>query len=258
MGHNVLVHRVVGAEPVRLERVHAFHRGITPALISEIVVSDDERFVAVGSAKGTVHLLDLSGGDKEAILCTRIHLGSIILQEGLLPTCGFSGKGPTLLVTTRAGILGAYDTQKKDFSAPQWSTRICRAQQGFAEINYVPESAPATTPRWLSMVEAEPQDALTIWRSPQFSCFQYCESGTDLNRALRSGLRPQRQRLKLKPVAVGGNLTGDELSEQISGALASALPIANPRELADEFIVTPADDVDGFFLAERVDGKKKS
>ena len=53
-----------------------------------------------------------------------------------------------------------------------------------------------------------------------------------------------------------GSLPGDELSEQISGALASALPISS-REIAEEFVVTPAEDVDGFFLAERVDVKKK-
>ena len=126
-------------------------------------------------------------------------------------------------------------------------------------MTYVPESVSSAPPRWLSMVEAEPQDALTIWRSPQFSCFQYSESelrGGDLNRAIRSGMRVQRQRLKLKPIAAGGSLPGDELSEQISGALASALPISS-REIAEEFVVTPAEDVDGFFLAERVDVKKK-
>ena len=125
-------------------------------------------------------------------------------------------------------------------------------------MTYVPESVSSAPPRWLSMVEAEPQDALTIWRSPQFSCFQYSEPeprGCELNRALRSGMRVQRQRLKLKPIAAGGSLTGDELSEQISGALASALPISC-REIAEEFVVTPAEDADGFFLAERVDVQK--
>ena len=69
------------------------------------------------------------------------------------------------------------------------------------------------------------------------------------------GVASEKSNQKLKPIAAGGSLTGDELSEQISGALASALPISC-REIAEEFVVTPAEDADGFFLAERVDVQK--
>lgn len=163
LGHRVLVHRaLLGAEHTLLmhddsveggglalggvvfQHLYTLSRGYTPAVISDITVSDDGQQVAVSSAKGTTHVFRLpplhsaalghhltetgavrlapavvpragaplgaagallppelgigfnfDGGPmappKPVNLCaaTRVKLGSLLLQEGLTPQCGF-------------------------------------------------------------------------------------------------------------------------------------------------------------------------
>lgn len=187
LGHRVLVHRaMVGAQhalvmddaadggltlgSVVFQHLYTLSRGVTPAVISDVSVSDDGRLVAVSSAKGTTHVFCLpplhgscalshhrtqesvqlaaapscgsgSAGDlgiglslgsrgrvrKPVSLaaCTRVRLGSTLLQEGLLPQCCFLsashlGTGmqprpgcgidgcPRMYVATRAGGVALY------------------------------------------------------------------------------------------------------------------------------------------------------
>lgn len=185
LGHRVLVHRALlaaehalvvhDAEKGHLElgsvvfqHLYTLSRGYTPAVISDIAVSDDGQLVAVSSAKGTTHVfrlpplhsaalgghhlmetgavrltptqpctseppgelgisLSLGGGGKtrpvNLSVCTRVRLGSVLLQEGLMPQCGFlsvsqsvlsigrSGSRdpwPRMYVATRAGTLALY------------------------------------------------------------------------------------------------------------------------------------------------------
>lgn len=180
LGHRVLVHRaLLGSEQalvmhdsaegglslgsVVFQHIYTLSRGYTPAVISDISVSDDGQLVAVSSAKGTTHvyrlpplhaaafgqqLLDtgavrltpaqscnasgmpFSGGivgaprPLQLSACTRVKLGHVLLQEGLLPKCGFlapekPGSGGTtaksrgdsghrMYVATRAGAIALY------------------------------------------------------------------------------------------------------------------------------------------------------
>eukprot|EP00434_Breviolum_minutum_P010360 symbB.v1.2.009140.t1/scaffold577.1/size258142/15 len=131
LGHQILVHRAMlgtgdtlmpeadqdGLQlgSLRFQHVFTLSRGVTPAVISGIAVSDDSQFVAVSSAKGTTHVFNLPAfhvraarlvepgakhvpgpvqGDPHAKpvdlrVCTRVWLGSVLLQEGLLPQCAF-------------------------------------------------------------------------------------------------------------------------------------------------------------------------
>jgi len=177
-GHQVLVHRALlgmqqalvvqdaaGDGPARggvvFQHLYTLSRGVTPAVISDIAVSDNGQFVAVSSAKGTTHVfrlpplhsaaighhclaeqgavrlapaqprtsapagevgvsLSMGGGGvahRPATLhaCTRVRLGSVLLQEGLMPKCGFPAPAPPpssgpsrMFVATRAGTVQLY------------------------------------------------------------------------------------------------------------------------------------------------------
>lgn len=186
LGHRVLVHRaLLGAEhalvmhdsaegglalgSVVFQHSYTLSRGYTPAVISDIAVSDDGQLVAVSSAKGTTHVFrlpplhsasfghhltetgavrltpsppcatsamgdlgtGLSLGSGHVVprpltltACTRVRLGHLLLQEGLMPKCGFltpaqpatSSRSsphprdvcPRMYVATRAGALALY------------------------------------------------------------------------------------------------------------------------------------------------------
>ncbi|CAD7942003.1 unnamed protein product [Amoebophrya sp. A120] len=63
MAHNVLLHRVIveknrttGAKVHRFVHAFTLSRGITPALISNLTISEDSRVVAVSTKKGTTHI----------------------------------------------------------------------------------------------------------------------------------------------------------------------------------------------------------
>jgi len=185
LGHRVLVHRaLIGAEhalvmhdsvegglalgSVVFQHLFTLSRGYTPAVISDIAVSDDGQLVAVSSAKGTTHVfrlpplhsaalghrvetgavrltptqpcassvpselgigLSLGAGNAapkplNLSACTRVRLGSVLLQEGLMPKCGFLSPAkpsassrsssqprdacPRMYVATRTGTLALY------------------------------------------------------------------------------------------------------------------------------------------------------
>ncbi|CAE8616596.1 unnamed protein product [Polarella glacialis] len=186
LGHRILVHRaLLGTEhalmmhdpakgglelgSVVFQHLYTLSRGYTPAVISDIAVSDDGQLVAVSSAKGTTHVfrlpplhsaalghhvmetgavrltptqpcasamsgelgIGLSLGAGSAArpvnlsVCCRVRLGSVLLQEGLMPQCGFltpalsssSGRAvssqprdacPRMYVATRSGTLALY------------------------------------------------------------------------------------------------------------------------------------------------------
>lgn len=189
LGHRVLVHRaLLGAEHalmmhdsvqggvalggVVFQHVYTLSRGYTPAVISDIIVSDDGQQVAVSSAKGTTHVFHLPPLHSAALghqltetgavrlapvavpraaapgvepprgagfnlvgsaaappkpihlnATTRVKLGSVLLQEGLMPNCGFLGtasgsrrpSAPSpaacasrMCVATRAGTVAFY------------------------------------------------------------------------------------------------------------------------------------------------------
>lgn len=190
LGHRVLVHRallssehaLLTADDVQggfalggvvFQHLFTLERGYTPAIISDITVSEDGQHVAVSSAKGTTHIFQLPPLHSAALgrhhgdvstaqlaptvprasafgvatsprsagsfgglassnivppapvlikASTRVKLGSFVLQEGLMPQCGFvSGAasrqsaassqrpaGPRLCVATRAGTLAYY------------------------------------------------------------------------------------------------------------------------------------------------------
>ncbi|CAE7520969.1 ATG18G [Symbiodinium natans] len=206
LGHRILVHRAVlgtghaftldsvkdGPQLGSLTFQHVFtlSRGVTPAVISNIAISDDSQFVAVSSAKGTTHVFRLPSfhSHRHQLLetgavvvpgvpgvnhnpvnlsvCTRVRLGSVLLQEGLMPHSSFfmprSGRGgaagqslPWIYVATRAGSLTVYSLHSApstashtsadlgecgDGGAPEeWSTclqrenRICRPLRHFNE-----------------------------------------------------------------------------------------------------------------------------
>eukprot|EP00931_Biecheleriopsis_adriatica_P103219 TRINITY_DN78087_c0_g1_i1.p1 TRINITY_DN78087_c0_g1~~TRINITY_DN78087_c0_g1_i1.p1 ORF type:complete len:820 (-),score=159.99 TRINITY_DN78087_c0_g1_i1:115-2574(-) len=195
LGHRILVHRaLVGTEhalmmhdpnkgglelgSVVFQHLYTLSRGYTPAVISDIAVSDDGQLVAVSSAKGTIHVfrlpplhsaalghqlletgavrllpsqactagglsnelgLSLGAGGATArplnlSVCTRIRLGSVLLQEGLMPKCGFfiptpaSGRSsqprdtcPRMYVATRAGTLALYSLNPGKQASPSSS-----------------------------------------------------------------------------------------------------------------------------------------
>ncbi|CAE7641260.1 ATG18H [Symbiodinium microadriaticum] len=206
LGHRILVHRAVlgkghaltldsgkdGAQLGSLTFQHVFtlSRGLTPAVISNIAISDDSQFVAVSSAKGTTHVFRLPSfhshrhqlletgavvvpgmagvdtGPVNLSVCTRVRLGSVLLQEGLMPHSSFfvprvgrgTSSGPTfpwIYVATRAGSLTVYSlhltpssiantsTDPGEISdgpgSEEWSTclqretRICRPLRHFNE-----------------------------------------------------------------------------------------------------------------------------
>lgn len=192
LGHKVLVHRaLLGAEhalvmhdsssgglslgSVVFQHLFTLNRGYTPAMISNLTVSDDGQLVSVSSAKGTSHVyrlpplhsaalgrhltetgavrltptqpcasapgvavphelgigLNLGGGNGgppkpvQLNACTRVKLGSVLLQEGLMPQCAFLSHEkpsgaiwpssaqsrdlcPRMYVATRAGDIALY------------------------------------------------------------------------------------------------------------------------------------------------------
>jgi len=173
LGHKVLVHRaLLGVEhalvthdsaeeglalgSVVFQHLYTLSRGYTPAVISDLTVSDDGQLVAVSSAKGTTHVFRLPplhsaalgghivdagavrfgagqptapgglgvglclGGNSAASrpvnvgACLRIRQGSVLMQEGLMPKCGFLGlaqqsaSSRRMYVATRAGTLALY------------------------------------------------------------------------------------------------------------------------------------------------------
>eukprot|EP00930_Biecheleria_cincta_P031954 TRINITY_DN22167_c0_g1_i1.p1 TRINITY_DN22167_c0_g1~~TRINITY_DN22167_c0_g1_i1.p1 ORF type:complete len:829 (+),score=116.26 TRINITY_DN22167_c0_g1_i1:241-2727(+) len=181
LGHRILVHRaMLGSEhalmmheptkggmelgSVVFQHLYTLSRGYTPAVISDIAVSDDGQLVAVSSAKGTTHVfrlpplhvgalghqfletgavrlnpsqagaepgelggLNLAGIRARAMnlsVCCRVRLGSVLLQEGLMPQCSFltlaqptaPARGtssqhdicPRMYVATRTGTLAMY------------------------------------------------------------------------------------------------------------------------------------------------------
>lgn len=237
LGHRILVHRaLVGAEhslmmhdsaqgglalgSVVFQHLYTLSRGYTPAVISDIAISDDGQLVAVSSAKGTSHVfrlpplhsaalghvtetgavrltltqpsasspsaelgigLSLGGGTAPPRpvnlgVCTRIRLGSRLLQEGLLPQCCFlssssqtapstTGRSsprpwdaPRLCVVTRAGTLALYTlsptalpTAGVQPDPAEWQAlltkevRICRPLRHFTERR-IRDTAPLPGP----------------------------------------------------------------------------------------------------------------
>eukprot|EP00439_Symbiodinium_sp_Y106_P013899 s550_g1.t9 len=208
LGHRILVHRAVlgkghaltldsGKDGPQLgsltfQHVFTLSRGLTPAVISNIAISDDSQFVAVSSAKGTTHVFRLPSfhshrhqlletgavvvpgmagvdtGPVNLSVCTRVRLGSVLLQEGLMPHSSFFlprvGRGvssgptfPWIYVATRAGSLTVYSLHLTPSSfantstdpgsgetsdgpgSEEWSTclqretRICRPLRHFNE-----------------------------------------------------------------------------------------------------------------------------
>lgn len=202
LGHKILVHRAMlgtgdtlldadqdGLQlgSLRFQHVFTLSRGVTPAVISGVAVSEDSQFVAVSSAKGTTHVFNLPAfhvrqqpgrlrepgarhvpgpgaygdpgtGAVNLQVCTRVWLGSVLLQEGLLPQCAFispsarprasSGlSGPCMYVATRAGLLavyslttaGAASTPEPSLGEDTWvatlqrEVRICRQLRHFSE-----------------------------------------------------------------------------------------------------------------------------
>jgi len=146
LGHRILVHRallnadraLLMHEPgeglalgsVIFQHLYTFSRGYTPAVISGMALSDDGEFVAVSSAKGTTHVFQLPPpGEAPALrgglemiapkpiqlnVCCRVKLGSVLLQEGLIPQCAFlatrrvGSTAPRMYIVTRAGALALY------------------------------------------------------------------------------------------------------------------------------------------------------
>lgn len=214
LGHKVLVHRaLLGAEhalvmhdssngglslgSVVFQHLFTLNRGYTPAMISNLTVSDDGQLVSVSSAKGTSHVyrlpplhsaalgrhltetgavrltptqpcasapgvavpqevgigLNLGGGNGgppkpvQLNACTRVKLGSVLLQEGLMPQCGFlsherpSGAVrpssaqsrdlcPRMYVATRAGEIALYSLVP---AGPSSSPGAAGSSQGAAQ-----------------------------------------------------------------------------------------------------------------------------
>eukprot|EP00397_Hematodinium_sp_SG-2012_P033767 GEMP01036130.1.p1 GENE.GEMP01036130.1~~GEMP01036130.1.p1 ORF type:complete len:546 (+),score=68.06 GEMP01036130.1:26-1663(+) len=160
MGHTVLVHRAAATPSPRsqsaqgvqvneedettnvsFDHVFTLNRGFTPAIISDICLSEDSQMIAICSAKGTIHVFTLpidvrkrisrkqsTGSPQIQVLnsVTRIKLGSLWLQEGLLPCAAFdASKGTsnvrTLCAATKAGMLSLF------------SLRLLRHEEGKIE-----------------------------------------------------------------------------------------------------------------------------
>eukprot|EP00435_Cladocopium_sp_Y103_P001238 s4187_g1.t1 len=212
LGHKILVHRAMlgtgdtlldadqdGLQlgSLRFQHVFTLSRGVTPAVISGVAVSEDSQFVAVSSAKGTTHVFNLpafhvqqqpgrlrepgarhvpgpgaygdpgTDGAVNLQVCTRVWLGSVLLQEGLLPQCAFispsssrprtassgssAASGPCMYVATRAGLLavyslttaGAASTPEPSLGEDTWvatlqrEVRICRQLRWLGEMSDV-------------------------------------------------------------------------------------------------------------------------
>lgn len=178
LGHRILVHRaMLGSEhalmmheptkggmelgSVVFQHLYTLSRGYTPAVISDIAVSDDGQLVAVSSSKGTTHVfrlpplhsgalghqlletgavrlnpsqacsepgelggLNLAGIPARAMnlsVCCRVRLGSVLLQEGLMPQCSFlSLAQPT--APARAGTSAQHDICPRMYVATRTGT----------------------------------------------------------------------------------------------------------------------------------------
>ncbi|CAK9076746.1 unnamed protein product [Durusdinium trenchii] len=178
LGHRILVHRaMLGTGDtlleqgglagtlgfLRFEHLFTLSRGLTPAVISGLCVSDDAQLVAVSSAKGTTHVFHLppfhaqrydrllepgavarhGAGSRSPVglnVCTRVRNGSVLLQEGLLPQCTFfnppsrsSSSFPWMYVATRAGSLAVYSlnansgpSSEPETSGDEWAASLLR------------------------------------------------------------------------------------------------------------------------------------
>lgn len=198
-GHCVLVHKALagseraallilhdsvegGLSPVALgsvvfQHLYTLSRGYTPAVISDIAISDDMQFIAVSSAKGTTHVFSLpplhspvpgqsgnahhlsdtpgaalasspprysaeSGKGKPETgepvyinAATRVKLGSMLLQEGLMPKCAFPSGAASqsmrpLCVATRAGMLSFFSMNSSSACLPAKAPQIAASSAG--------------------------------------------------------------------------------------------------------------------------------
>lgn len=153
-GHRVFVHRALLGEEQALmlhdgtsialgsvvfQHLFTLVRGYTPAVISDMTVSDDGQLIGVSSAKGTAHVFQLPPlmsttadiARKSPIQLsprTRVKLGSMLLPEELKPKCGLlgptpSGKNlePRLFVVSRAGTLALYSMSPSSAGMPRGS-----------------------------------------------------------------------------------------------------------------------------------------
>ncbi|CAJ1346680.1 unnamed protein product [Effrenium voratum] len=290
LGHKILVHRAVlglgdtltyedeNAQlgSLRFQHLFTLSRGVTPAVISDLAVSDDGQFVAVSSAKGTTHVFKLppfhshrqclsepgavlktgpSLGDPVKLsVCTRVRMGSVLLQEGLMPQCAFFTRQspiPWMYVATRAGSLGLYSFTS-DSSSEEWAValqremRICRPLRHFSEKRLSigptrprpcsPESPrEPEEPSWLSYAETSthlPQ-TVPIWMCPQLRFYAYASKGSaqaaETNAALRSGHVVARRRLEILRPELPENAVSFQaddsmdLAQLFGGALGSAM-----------------------------------
>jgi hypothetical protein len=138
LGHKLLLHKahvttLIGGTtgghgsflPFTFIPMFVLNRGVTPAVISDIAISQDG-VVAVASSKGTVHLFkvptkrpasadaSLAGNQTEADAritvnaFSRIKLGSLLGNEALLPAVHLVNAGTELLITSRTGIVSGH------------------------------------------------------------------------------------------------------------------------------------------------------
>lgn len=255
MGHTVLVHRAAATPSPRtqseraekpekddttqvsFDHVFTLNRGFTPAIISDICLSEDSQMIAVCSAKGTIHVYTLPIDVRKRIsrkqsaalpqaqvlsAVTRIKLGSILLQEGLLPCAAFDGsKGTsnvrTLAAATKAGMLSLFslrilrhegEGKSECFLNVNKNLRAFRPRGSFIEKaldrsmpsppswtrphSPLPEDSPTAAAsseddarRWLAKVELPEVDGVPIWFLPSMSF--YALTSCNDNVSLRTG-----------------------------------------------------------------------
>merc|ERR1719171_1758544 len=108
LGHRVLVHRVlVGAQHalvmkdsveggfalggVVFQHLYTLSRGYTPAIISDITVSDDGQQVAVSSAKGTTHVFRLPPLHSALLQSRLCETGAVRMAPSTVPRASAPG-----------------------------------------------------------------------------------------------------------------------------------------------------------------------
>ncbi|CAK9110623.1 unnamed protein product [Durusdinium trenchii] len=259
LGHRILVHRaMLGTGDtlleqgglagtlgfLRFEHLFTLSRGLTPAVISGLCVSDDAQLVAVSSAKGTTHVFHLPPFHAQRY--------DRLLEPGAVARHGAGSRSPVgLNVCTRVRNGSVPRTEMGD----EWAasllreTRICRPLRHFCERRLAergplvprseraPEEAEPST--WLAEAETATQLPLEVplWMSPQLRFYAYPSDlpPERLNAQLRRGLAPPPSRRAVEITAVQGvpptGWRNDECGEWL-GALGAAVgsEVAAPRE----------------------------
>lgn len=325
MGHTVLVHRAAavqedgeeevndGSSKMTFEHLFTLNRGYTPALISDINISEDSRMISVCSAKGTIHVYQLpielkkrifarsseaglspppSGSSPSSSSCilntvTRIKLGSVWLQEGLLPRAAFdSSKGTTnvrtLCCATKAGTLSLFslrllqheDGKTECFVNLNRTLKALRPRGSFVEkaldksltSTTPPTSSRAQTPtaeemgpssgrddaasrRWLAEIELPELENTPIWFQPDmtFYALTSCQDNVPLRTGDIKQTRGLSTQLEFRKHQPRDVYVTNENDMQLLISEITYRPVENQQQEGDE------DNEENFFLIDKPD-----